>query len=536
LLCLKMSAPSPTPVQSSKFARQPEPITLLSRLWRSTWMRAILTFLLLLVAFLAVFYPEENWRGKRAWEIYRRHLAAKGVVFDWRALAPEPVSDTEDLCKTAFFAPLFDYMPGTYTPRDLKAYNRVAGFAQTGAPYSEARRSSEEVPPMFQGRNLNLADGLRLFQKTKGTTNAESQSSNDRRADAVALLGELNEFQSGLAEIQAAVERPNVRFNLGYKEEYTWRVSQPHLPLLKRVSRLLAWRASAELAVQNPEAAAEDVLLILAVAQTIGREPLVSSFLARNVVLDDARQIIWEGLAAHDWSDAQLKSFEAQLQGFTLQPAQTQMALERASINSYFEMVHKDPGIRKGWNFGTSLGGRARGFTLRHMPPGWMYLEQISYHRMFDAFVLPADNAATGCLRPHLIDQAANPAFPLWGHRLFASPVLNSSAFILTRVALSQTGVNEALLACALERYRLANDKFPERLDDLGPSCLDTIPNDVVTGNPMKYRRTAEGKFVLYSFGRNEKDDAGKPALNPQTKAPDWMQGDWVWPSYPEEP
>jgi hypothetical protein len=52
----------------------------------------------------------------------------------------------------------------------------------------------------------------------------------------------------------------------------------------------------------------------------------------------------------------------------------------------------------------------------------------------------------------------------------------------------------------------------------------------------MKYRRTAEGKFVLYSFGRNEKDDAGKPALNPQTKAPDWMQGDWVWPSYPEEP
>jgi hypothetical protein len=51
----------------------------------------------------------------------------------------------------------------------------------------------------------------------------------------------------------------------------------------------------------------------------------------------------------------------------------------------------------------------------------------------------------------------------------------------------------------------------------------------------MKYRRTAEGKFVLYSVGRNEKDDGGKTVLNPTTKAPDWMKGDWAWPGYPEE-
>src|SRR5579859_6269433 len=229
---------------------QKQPPTLLGHLCRSRWIRATVLLLLLLAVFFACFYPEEDWRGKRAWEAYQHHLLAKGVALDWHMLVPPPVSGAQDLCKAAFFAPLFDYLPGTYTPRDLKAYNRVATFAQTGAPYSDARRSSEEVLPMFQGRSMNLADGLRLFRKTKEAPKAESPLT-DRTADAAALFAALNEFQPGLVEIQAAVERPEVRFNLNYKEEYPWRVSQPHLPLLKRTSRLLAWRASSELALQN---------------------------------------------------------------------------------------------------------------------------------------------------------------------------------------------------------------------------------------------------------------------------------------------
>lgn len=517
---------------TSRMNAPPQPRASLGRLCCCRWIRAGLLLLLLLGVFLGALYPEENWRGKRAWETYRHHLVAKGVALDWHTLVPPPVSEAQDLCKSAFFAPLFDYQPGTYTPRDLKAYNRVAGFAQTGAPYSDARRNTEEVPPMFQGQKMDLAEGVRLFRKVRQSTNAES--SKERGAEAASLLGVLSEFQPGLTEIQAAVERENVRFNLNYKEEYTWRISQPHLPLLRRISRLLAWRASAELAAQSPAASANDISLMLALAQTIDRESLRSSFSTRNVILDDARQIIWEGLAGHDWSAAQLKSFETQLQAFTLQNARSQVALERAAINSYFEMIHHDPNIGKGWNFGTSLGARARAFTLRYMPKGWMYQEQASYHRLFDDFVSSAFNTDTGRLRPQLIDHASSPAFPLWGHRLLSSLVLNSAAVLLTRISASQTGVNEALIACALERFRIANNKFPERLDELTPAFLDMIPNDVITGNAMRYRRT-EGGFVLYSVGRNEKDDGGKAVLNPQTKAPDWSQGDWPWPPYPEQ-
>ena len=33
-----------------------------------------------------VFYAEEDWRGKRAWENCKRELEAKGAVLDWNNL------------------------------------------------------------------------------------------------------------------------------------------------------------------------------------------------------------------------------------------------------------------------------------------------------------------------------------------------------------------------------------------------------------------------------------------------------------------
>jgi hypothetical protein len=85
--------------------------------------------------------------------------------------------------------------------------------------------------------------------------------------------------------------------------------------------------------------------------------------------------------------------------------------------------------------------------------------------------------------------------------------------------ARNQTLVHEALIACALERYRLAHNSYPETLDALVPQFLAQIPPDIIGGQPLHYRRTNEGKFLLYSIGWNEKDDGGKPGSD----------DDWVW-------
>jgi hypothetical protein len=89
--------------------------------------------------------------------------------------------------------------------------------------------------------------------------------------------------------------------------------------------------------------------------------------------------------------------------------------------------------------------------------------------------------------------------------------------------ARSQTSIQEAALACALERYRRARGQYPETLAALAPQFIDKVPRDVMTGEPLKYERTNDGKFLLYSVGWNLKDEAG-------ISVSDRAQGDWAWP------
>jgi hypothetical protein len=89
-------------------------------------------------------------------------------------------------------------------------------------------------------------------------------------------------------------------------------------------------------------------------------------------------------------------------------------------------------------------------------------------------------------------------------------------------LAHDQTSVNEAQIACALERCRLAYGGYPPTLEALVSQFIEKMPQDIIGGQPLIYRRTGDGKFLLYSVGWNETDDGGV--------ASDKMdQGDWVW-------
>jgi hypothetical protein len=93
-----------------------------------------------------------------------------------------------------------------------------------------------------------------------------------------------------------------------------------------------------------------------------------------------------------------------------------------------------------------------------------------------------------------------------------------------------QTYVDEARLACALERYRSANGKLPETIEALAPRFIEKIPNDVIDGQPLRYRVKAGGNYVIYSIGWNETDDGGEVVwTSGKTPTVDIAKGDWVW-------
>jgi hypothetical protein len=61
------------------------------------------------------------------------------------------------------------------------------------------------------------------------------------------------------------------------------------------------------------------------------------------------------------------------------------------------------------------------------------------------------------------------------------------------------------------------------------PEFITQLPHDVITGQPLNYRRTDDNQYLLYSVGWNQTDDGGVPGLAKSGEAIDQMTGDWVW-------
>ena len=95
--------------------------------------------------------------------------------------------------------------------------------------------------------------------------------------------------------------------------------------------------------------------------------------------------------------------------------------------------------------------------------------------------------------------------------------------------AFAQTAIDLARVACALERYRLAHGSYPETLGELEGQFIEKIPHNIINGEPLKYRRTEGGRFVLYSVGWNETDDGGIPGRSSTGRGHRQDEGDWVW-------
>jgi hypothetical protein len=64
---------------------------------------------------------------------------------------------------------------------------------------------------------------------------------------------------------------------------------------------------------------------------------------------------------------------------------------------------------------------------------------------------------------------------------------------------------------------------------------LAKLPIDPVNGQPLRYRRTDDGRYRLWSVGANLKDEDGTPGIDvvglkdTRRISNDPNKGDWVW-------
>jgi len=283
---------------------------------------------------------------------------------------------------------------------------------------------------------------------------------------------------------------------------------------------------------------------LLYVTDSLKEEPFLVSYLVRIACLQIALQPIWEGLAEHRWSEAQLQELQPRLQQYDLvadlnRPIGAEQAagiltadLVRKKGLAYLDALRSD-------GSGNPMSRATANLIGRIVPGGWYDQEQLNYCRLFHVQLGNAVRTDRRRVSPGETKSAAREfEQPMGGssfgailhHRVIARMLLPALGNVPRKSATAQITADQAVLACALERYRLANGKFPDQLEALTPRFIAKLPDDVLTGAPYKYRRTDDGQFVLYSVGWDEKDDGGLPG----STLFDEKQGDWVW-SYPSK-
>ena len=94
--------------------------------------------------------------------------------------------------------------------------------------------------------------------------------------------------------------------------------------------------------------------------------------------------------------------------------------------------------------------------------------------------------------------------------RAIAAATQRRGAPLLGRAAEAETRRRLILTAIALERFHARHGTYPNSLSALGPESKGVPMVDFMDGNPLRYRLTDEGHFVLYSVGLDCIDDAGR--------------------------
>jgi hypothetical protein len=430
---------------------------------------------------------------------------------------------------TPVLTPALDFSAtsGRVVWRDTNALAHLQSISATLLPDG----GRKEQLPWGNLDKGTLADLEACREFYRGNTNyPQPAKSGTAAGDILVALGK---FDADLNELhEAAATRPYSRFPTTYDLEPSSALLRPQLSPRKRLSILVNLRTIAELEAGQTQDALADLQLGFRLSDSIRGEPILIDHLVRIATLTITLQGVREGLARHVWSQAQLSDIENQLASLNLL-AEYKLAMrgERACSTGILDYTR-----RQGFRFRAELinEGLDGHKALSLMPGGWFYQNMLTISEILQEFNIPIVDEKTHRVFPDIADKSDAAVGKLlqrsgpYNH--FARILMPALGAASRKSARMQTSVDAARVACALERYRLANGSLPETLDALAPRFIETIPTDLIDGKPLRYRLKPDGGYVLYSVGWNKTDDGGEIGWT-KSKDPvvDITTGDWVW-------
>ena len=492
------------------------------------------------ITLVALFYAVENYRGRKAWQTFRREAEAQGERFDFAQLTPPPVPPDQNF----FESPLWNDLQFTQTKAGVTWRDTNWGSHVIFNAFGPSGGNAPSTSPWPKSQHVDLTAWQNFYRGTNNLFPAKDGPATNYfpiaaapQSPAADVLLALSKFEDNRKLLLSTASRPRARFWINWDAGPAMLL--PHLARMKGTAQYLSLHATAALQAGDKQTAIQDLQMLSRLLDVIRDEPVLISHLVRIAVSQIALQTVWEGLADRQWSDADLNLLQRELTHLDfLADYKTAMVGEKACSIWVVDYVHK-AGLT-GWNelLNTDHEGSNRGdiekflagATFELIPSGWFDQNKLSLCRFHDQYILPSVNEQQHRIEPAMVkvSEVAIPKHSSSPYDLLSRLYLPAYGRAAERFARAQSSIDLALTACALERYRLAKGQFPDTLDGLAPQFIDKLPVDVITGAPLKYHRNPDGNFVLYSVGWNEIDDGGKIVAT-KTGNPDPNRGDWVW-------
>jgi hypothetical protein len=481
---------------------------------RRFWPLALKIIGVHLVIILAILIPvgiHENRQAERDWNEFKAHWEAKGEIFDLEKLIPPEIPDEQNFAKAPIIAEVFAN-PNNDRLSSLD-YRQIAGFVKI----VHFTRNGQQA---LGGYGASLASYL---------VNSESYKSEKDAARAILELFE--PLTPAFDELEQASLRPKARFPIDYSN-YSWNLMFNCMDKLQNAVRTLHLRARIRLALGDPKGATRDILTVIRLANLAGVDPYVGSHLIEITFHAINLRAIWKGLESGLLTDPQLQLIAQELQDLKLNGRMvTAIRFERAAwlrVNHEkpYPFPHHQPYSKPDGFFFTF-----RVFQSIGLGNSFWFRNRLTLSRFLQDQYLTINGKV---VRNQVnIDAASNAKMALNKLNSVSIVPLNPYAFLAKRAAdgfetVVQSSSEEAAridlarVAIALELYRREHGSYPATLAALAPSYLDSVPADLITGDPLHYRIKPDGTPVIYSVGLNKTDEGG---LLKRDRA----LGDWVW-------
>ena len=340
------------------------------------------------------------------------------------------------------------------------------------------------------------------------------------------------------AEAHAAARSGLTRSRYSVNLTSGFDVPVPHLQPLRNLAHVLSLEALLAALENRPGDAVDAVVDILPAAASLADEPFAISQLYRMSILSSLAPAVENVLNRTVLSEPELARLQTDL-GNAFLPG-------KGSPSLYTALVGEGTMLLSSWWREMSISGLATRpfahsrkldpvrYALHHGQLFAMDLAGMSdgsnllaFWRLEELLALAAagqENRVSKTPPPEITSSVTNmrlyPASRITPSYDRATPVEDRSR---TWVSLARTGL-------AVERFRGAQGRLPERLEELVPEWLEEMPADPWNdGKPLSYRVREDGEFVVYSYGQDREDDDGVEVKDW------WREGDMTFTVAPPE-